>query len=187
MSEEVDQPDIRIEPDLLIALKFEAIKNGISLSSLINEKLKQFNIETKNEILEQKLLSIEKRLNSLSNFKLEIENKANNNTSSIFSDNGAKKYGEAAKAFFDMYRDKMKLTFNQAFDELLKFLAKYEGQPELVRSLLSGEHVLTGVEMTDAYRNGSCGMRSALNDWSKTSSEKLNEAFLEAVELEKLN
>ena len=186
MSTEEYQPNIRIEPDLLIALKLEAIKNGISLSSLINEKLKQFHIETKNEILEQKLLSIEKRLNSLSNFKLEIENKANN-TSSIFSDTGAKKYGEAAKNFFDMYRDKMKLTFNQAFDELLKFLAKYEGQPELVRGILSGKHVLTGLEMTNAYRNGSCGMRSALNDWSKTSSEKLDETFLEAVEFEKLN
>ena len=186
MSKEVDHLNIRIEPDLLIALKFEAIKNGISLSSLINEKLKQFQIETKNEILEKKLQSIEKRLNSLSNFKLEIENKANN-TSSIFSDTGAKKYGEAARNLFDMYRDKMKLTFNQAFDELSKVLSKYEGQPELVRALLSGEHVLTGLEMTKAYRNGSCGMRSALNDWSKSSSEKLNEAFLEAVELDKLN
>ena len=68
MSTEEYQPNIRIEPDLLIALKLEAIKNGISLSSLINEKLKQFNIEKKNEILEQKLLSIEKQLNSLSNF-----------------------------------------------------------------------------------------------------------------------
>ena len=148
--------------------------------------IQQFQIETKNEILEKKLLSIEERLNSLSNFKLEIENKANN-TSSIFSDTGAKKYGEAAKNFFDMYRDKMKLTFNQAFDQLSKLLTKYEGQPEMVRALLSGEHILTGIEMTDAYRNGSCGMRSALNDWSKTSSEKLDETFLEAVEFEKLN
>ena len=186
MSTEEYQPNIRIEPDLLIALKLEAIKNGISLSSLINEKLKQFNIEKKNEILEQKLLSIEKRLNSLSNFKLEIENKATN-TNSIFSDAGAEQYGKAAKDFFDMYRDKMKQTFDQAFDELLKFLAKYEGQPELVRGILSGKHVLTGLEMTNAYRNGSCGMRSALNDWSKTSSEKLDETFLEAVEFEKLN
>ncbi len=186
MSEEVDHPNIRIEPDLLIALKLEAIKNGISLSSLINEKLKQFHIETKNEILEQKLLSIEKRLNSLSNFKLEIENKANN-TSSIFSDTGAKKYGKAAKNFFDITRDKMNLTFHQAFDELSKILSKYEGQPELVRALLSGEHILTGLEMTEAYRKGSCAMRRALNEWSNCSSEELNKAFLDAVIIEKLN
>ena len=186
MSSEEDHPNIRIEPDLLIALKLEAIKNGISLSSLINEKLKQFHIETKNEILEQKLLNIEKRLNSLSNFKLEIEKKANN-TSSIFSDTGAKKYGEAAKNFFNMYRDKMKLTFNEAFDELSKVLYKYEGQPEMVRALLSGEHILTGKEMTDAYRKGSCAMRSALNEWAKCSSEELNKAFLDAVIIENLN
>ena len=186
MSTEEYHPNIRIEPDLLIALKSQAIKDGISLSSLINKKLKQFHIETKNEILEQKLLSIEKRLNSLSNFKLEIENKANN-TSSIFSDTGAKKYGEAAKNFFDMYKDKMKLTFNQAFDELSKYLSKYEGQPEMVRALLSGEHILTGIEMTDAYRKGSCAMRSALNEWTKSSSDDLNNAFLEAVITENLN
>ena len=186
MNTEEDHPNIRIEPDLLISLKLEAIKNGISLSSLINEKLKQFHIETKNEILEQKLLSIEKRLNSLSNFKLEIENKANN-TSSMFSDTGAKKYGEAAKNFFDMYRDKMKLTFNQAFEELSKVLTKYEGQTDLVRALLSGEHILTGIEMTDAYRKGSCAMRSALNEWSRSSSEDLNKAFLDAVIIENLN
>ena len=186
MSSEEDHPNIRIEPDLLIALKLEAIKNGISLSSLINEKLKQFQIETKNEILEQKLLSIEKRLNSLSNFKLEIENKANK-TSSMFSDTGAKKYGEAAKDFFDMYKNKMKLTFNQAFDELSKVLSKYEGQPEMVRALLSGEHILTGKEMTDAYRKGSCAMRSALNEWCDSSSEELNKAFLDAVIIDNLN
>ena len=186
MSTEDCHPNIRIEPGLLIALKLEAIKNGISLSSLINKKLKQFHIETKNEILEQKLLSIEKRLNSLSNFKLEIENKANNHTS-IFSDTGAKKYGEAAKDFFDMYRDKMKLTFNQAFDELSKVLSKYEGQPEMVRALLSGEHILTGIEMTEAYRKGSCAMRSALNELCKGSSEELNRAFLDAVIIENLN
>ncbi len=186
MSSEEDHPNIRIEPDLLIALKLEAIKNGISLSSLINEKLKQFNIETKNEILEQKLLSIEKRLNSLSNFKLQIEHKANH-TTSIFSDTGAKKYGEAAKDFFDMYRDKMKLTFNQAFDQLSKILSKYEGQPKMVRALLSGEHILTGIEMTEAYRRGSCAMRSALNEWSKSSSDELNKAFLDAVIIENLN
>ena len=186
MSEEKYHPDIRIDPDLLIALKIEAIKNDMSLSSLINQRLKQFQIESKNEILEQKLLSIETRLNSLSSFKLEIEKKANNR-SSIFSDSGAKKYGEAAKKFFDMYRNKMKLTFNQAFDELSKVLAKYEGQPEMVRALLSGEHVLTGKEMTAAYRMGSCAMRSALNEWCRCSSEELNNAFLDAVIIENLN
>ena len=129
MRSEEDHPNIRIEPDLLIALKLEAIKNGISLSSLVNEKLKQFQIETKNEILEKKLLSIEERLNSLSNFKLEIENKANN-TSSIFSDTGAKKYGEAAKNFFDMYRDKMKLTFNQALMNYQKFFLNTRVNPK---------------------------------------------------------
>ena len=49
-------------------------------------------------------------------------------------------------------------------NELSKVLSKYEGQPEMVRALLSGEHILTGIEMTEAYRKGSCAMRSALNE-----------------------
>ncbi len=54
--------------------------------------------------------------------------------------------------------------------------------PELVFKLLSGDHDLTGIEMTDAYRNGSCGMRSALSEWTNSSLEPLNEAFLNAVD-----
>ena len=81
----------------------------------------------------------------------------------------------------------MKLNFNQAFDELSKVLSKYGGQTEIVRALLSGELILTGIEMTDAYRKGSCAMRSALNEWTKSSSEDLNKAFLDAVIIENLN
>jgi len=28
------------------------------------------------------------------------------------------------------------------------------------------------LEMTDAYRNGSCGMRSALSEWTNSSLEQ---------------
>ena len=49
-----------------------------------------------------------------------------------------------------------------------------------------GNHVLTGIEMTDAYRNGACGMRSALSEWNKSSLERLNETFSIAVEIENL-
>ncbi len=37
--------------------------------------------------------------------------------------------------------------------------------------------------MTDAYRKGSCGMRSALSECNKSSLEPLNDAFLNAVEV----
>ena len=40
--------------------------------------------------------------------------------------------------------------------------------------------------MTDAYRNGSCGMRSALSEWTNSSLEPLNEAFLNAVDAKNL-
>ena len=73
-----------------------------------------------------------------------------------------------------------------AFAELSTCLANYYSRPELVFELLSGRHELTGLEMTDAYRNGSCGMRSALSEWIKSSLEQLNEAFLNAVQVKNL-
>ena len=57
----------------------------------------------------------------------------------------------------------------------------------MVRAILSGEHILTGIEMTYAYRKGSCAMISALNEWSNSSPEDLNKAFLDAVIIENLN
>jgi len=46
--------------------------------------------------------------------------------------------------------------------------------------------VLTGLEMTNAYRNGSCGMRSALSEWTNSYLEPLNEAFLNVLDEKKL-
>tara|TARA_B100000579_G_scaffold284381_1_gene235716 strand:+ start:347 stop:472 length:126 start_codon:yes stop_codon:yes gene_type:complete len=37
--------------------------------------------------------------------------------------------------------------------------------------------------MTDTYGNVSCGMRSALAEWTNSSLEPLNEAFLKAAEV----
>ena len=104
----------------------------------------------------------------------------------IFSNSGAKRYGEVAKELFDFHRKKKGLSRKDAFTELGTCLANYDSQPELVFELLSGNHELTGLEMTDAYRNGSCGMRSALSEWTNSSLEPLNEAFLNAVNAENL-
>ena len=66
--------------------------------------------------------------------------------------------------------------------ELAVILAKLpHSYPELIFQILFGNHDLTGLEMTNAYRNGSCAMRTALVEWSNDSLEDLNEAFLNAV------
>ena len=70
---------------------------------------------------------------------------------------------------------------NEAFGELARHLANYNSHPKLVFSILSGNHDLTGLEMTNAYRNGSCAMRNALAEWTNSSLEKLNDAFLSVV------
>ena len=66
--------------------------------------------------------------------------------------------------------------------ELAVKLAKLpHSSPELVFQILLGNHDLKGIEMTNAYRHGSCAMRTALVEWSNDSLEDLNEAFLNAV------
>ena len=87
---------------------------------------------------------------------------------------------------FEFHRKEKKLSLKDAIAELSACLGNYDSQPELVFELLVGNHELTGLEMTDAYRNGSCGMRSALSEWTKSSLEPLNEAFLNAVETKNL-
>ena len=104
----------------------------------------------------------------------------------FFSDSGAKKTGEVAKELFDLHRIEKKLSLKDAFAELSTCLANYDSQPEIIFELLQGNHELTGLEMTDAYRNGACGMRSALSEWTNSSLEPLNEAFLNAVEVKSL-
>jgi len=184
MAKEKSQLNVQIDPQLLIALKFEAINSGKTLSAFVTERL--FHHDVKGEILEERLQRIEKQLDLLNNFKRDVENKININRS-IFSDSGAKKYGEVAREIFELNRKKKKLSFDEAFGELSRSLVKYPSYPELVLSLLTGKHQLTGLEMTTAYRNGSCGMRNALHDWTNSSLEKLNEAFLNAVMIENLD
>ena len=185
--EEKTQLNIKIDPKLLLRLKSRAIKSGKTLTAFVTELLDQGSIEATSaiDLLEHRLLRVEELLNLNDNFH---SNKEENSTKSntIFSNSGAKKYGEVAKELFDVHRKEKKLSLKDAFVELSTCLANYDSQPELVFEILSGNHVLTGLEMTVAYRNGSCGMRSALSEWTNSSLEPLNEAFLNAVEVKNL-
>ncbi len=185
--EDKSQLNIKIDPQLLLTLKAKAIKSGKTLTAFVTELLEQGSIQVNNEIdsLEQRLLRIEKLLNIKKDLP-SVKEKDLKQINSIFSNNGAKKYGEVAKELFDLHRKKKKLSMKDAFAELSICLANYESQPELVFEILSGKHELTGLEMTDAYRNGSCGMRSALSEWTKSSLEPLNDAFLKAVDAKNL-
>ena len=183
-STDKSQLNIKIDPKLLIKLKSEAIKSGKTLTAFVTELLEQGSSKPTNDIdiLEQRLLRIEELLNLKD---ISCSNKEENpiQTDTIFSDTGAKRYGEVAKELFDLHRKKKKLSLKDALSELSNCLDNYDSKPELVFELLSGNHKLTGVEMTDAYRNGACGMRSALSEWTNCSLEPLNKAFLEAVEV----
>jgi len=183
-SKDKTQLNIKIDPHLLLTLKSEAIKSGKTLTAFITELLEQgsSNHHAHIDILEQRLLIVEKQLNLIDGFLFDKENDLNQ-SDTIFSNSGAKKYGEVAKELFEHHRKKNKLTYKEAFAELSTCLANYDSQPELVFELLLGNHELTGLEMTEAYRNGSCGMRSALSEWTNSSLEPLNEAFLNAVEV----
>ena len=186
MDKKKSQLNVQIDPKLLFALKSEAIKSGKTLTAFVTERLIQSPVQAKDDILELRLRKIEEELDLLKKFMQNSKFEDHQNIS-IFSDYGAKKYGEVARDLFELHRQKKKISLDDAFKELSKILAKYDGAvPELVFALLDGSHVLTGIEMTNAYRNGSCAMRSALTEWSRNTLEPLNEAFLNAVEVNNL-
>ncbi len=177
MSKERTQLNINIDPDLLLRLKSEAIKQGKTLTSFVTEQLEKLPSPSSSS-------SLEERLSRIENFLQVDSNQPYNEKQigTIFTDQGAKEYGEVARSEFEFHRDKKGLTTPEALQELDHHLKNYpHANAELVYQILLGTHDLTGLEMTIAYRHGSCAMRSALNDWTKNSLEKLNEAFLDAV------
>ena len=182
MSKERTQLNINIDPSLLLQLKSAAIKEGKTLTDFVIAKLKDNNHTQSAESLEQRLLKIE-------NF-LQLDEKSSNKEQqigTIFTDQGAKEYGKVARRGFESYAKKKGLTIDAALKEVANYLKRYpHSNAELVFQILLGTHQLTALEMTIAYRHGSCAMRSALNDWSNEPLEKLNKAFLNAVRTKSL-
>ena len=177
------QLNINIDPALLLKLKSEAIKQGKTLTDFVVEQLKDSATTVSDDNLEQRLLRVE-ALMGIGDHKLPD---GDNNIGTIFTEKGAQKYGEVAKQEFESIVKKRGITLQVGLEEVSKCLQKYPySNPELVFQILLGTHQLTALEMTIAYRNGSCAMRSALNDWSNEPLEILNKAFLNAVRTKSL-
>ncbi len=177
MAKERTQLNINIDPDLLLKLKAEAIKSGKTLTDFVTDHLR-------NRSEKQPADSLESRLSRIESF-LKLDQSSYDQDKpigTIFTDQGAKEYGAIAKEAFDSHMKKKGLTIHAALQEVDHHLKNYpHSNPELVFQILLGTHILTGLEMTIAYRHGSCAMRSALNDWTNDPLEKLNQAFLDAV------
>ena len=177
MPKERTQLNIKIDPALLIRIKAEAIKNGMTLTEFVTRKLENIESISNNDVLEKRLAKIERHLNLDKN-----SSDQKPTIGSIFTDDGAKIYGEVARRLFDVFLKKKGLSKEDGLKELALNLEKLPySSPELVFQILLGNHDLTGLEMTKAYRHGSCAMRTALVEWSNDSLEELNEAFLSAV------
>ncbi len=182
MPRERTQLNVNIDPALLLRLKSEAIKQGKTLTDYVVEQLNKAPSKKSRDSLEVRLLRIE----SLLGLDQKVSD-AHSNIGTIFTDEGAKEYGEVAKKEFESFANKQGLTIHAALEQLAKHLITYpHSNPELVFQILLGTHQLTGLEMTLAYRHGSCAMRSALNDWTNSPMEKLNKAFLNAVKVKNL-
>ena len=178
MAKERTQLNINIDPKLLVKLKTEATKRGKTLTDFVVEQLsKAPAYPTENSQLEERLLKIEEYL------KLDkVTDETQRTIGAIFTDEGAKHYGEVARQIFESHLTKKKINVQSGLQELATHLKNYpHSNPELVFQILLGRHSLTGKEMTIAYRHGSCAMRSALNDWTNNPLEDLNQAFLDAV------
>ena len=177
MSKERTQLNIKIDPELLVRIKSEAIKNGMTLTEFVTRKLEKIESRSNNDVLEQRLAKIERHLNLDKN-----SSDPERTIGSIFTDDGAKNYGEVARRLFDVFRKKKGVSKEDGLKELAVNLDRLPySSSELVFQILLGNHDLTGLEMTNAYRFGACAMRTALVEWSNDPLEDLNEAFLNAV------
>ncbi len=177
MAKDRTQLNINIDPELLLELKSQAIKAGKTLTEYVTNQLKNTIGKNTEDFLEERLLRIEEKLGIDKN--LPVQKKY---IGVIFTDEGAKEYGEVAKKLFDSHLNSRGISIDKGLQELAVHLNNYShSNPELVFNILLGNHALTGLEMTNAYRRGSCAMRTALSDWCNDPLEPLNEAFLSAV------
>ena len=177
MPRERTQLNINIEPELLLKLKSEAIKSGMTLTQFVTSKLCDIESNSSYTVLEERLAKIEQHLHlnkQTSDPELKI--------SSIFTDKGAKEYGEVSKRLFELQLQKKGISQEDGLKELSVIINKLPNCfPELIFKILLGHHELTGAEMTNAYRFGSCAMRTALMEWCNDPLEDLNDSFLNAV------
>ena len=177
MARERTQLNINIDPNLLLQLKSEAIKNGQTLTQYVTQQLEVAPKIEQESVLEQRLLRIEEKLGLNKSSTVQKED-----IGVIFTDEGAKNYGDVAKAAFDSQIKKKGVTVEEGLKEILGELHILPSSyPELIFAILLGKHELTGAEMTSAYRHGSCAMRTALVSWCNDPLEELNDAFLNAV------
>ena len=98
MPKERTQLNIKIDPELLLRIKAEAIKNGVTLTEFVTKKLQNIESISNNDVLEQRLAKIERHLN--------LDKSSSNperTKGAIFTDDGAKKYGEVARRLFHVF------------------------------------------------------------------------------------
>ena len=95
MSKERTQLNVNIDPELLLKLKSQAIKNGKTLTEFVVSQLKHIPEEISEDTLEKRLLRIEKIL-----FMDKPSSYKGKKIGTIFTDKGAREYGEIAKSEF---------------------------------------------------------------------------------------
>ena len=168
MTNKRTQLNINIDPALLNRLKIVALRTGKTLTQYITEKLED--IEEVEEVKQAvdadfltRLENIEKHLN-LNQMKLATAR--SNDKEKLFSDKGAKEYGQLYREVFTSTVKSKGITIKEGLRELIFHLIQNNSNIELVYNILLSNHELNGIEMTNEYYNGVCKMRASLNSWS---------------------
>ena len=113
MPRERTQLNINIDPELLLRIKSEAIKNGMTLTEFVTRKLANIESRPDNDLLEKRLAKIDRHLNLNEN-----SSDQERTIGSIFSDDGAKNYGEVARRLFDVFLKKKGLSKEDGWEQL---------------------------------------------------------------------
>ena len=104
----------------------------MTLTEFVTRKLENIESISNNDVLEQRLAKIERHLNLDKNSP-----DPERTIGSIFTDDGAKKYGEVAKSLFDFFLKKKGLSKEDGLQELALKLEKLpNSSPELVFQIL---------------------------------------------------
>ncbi len=119
MPRERTQLNINIEPELLLRLKSEAIKSGMTLTQFVTSKLSDIEASSSYTILEERLAKIEEHLH-LNKQTSDPER----NISSIFNDKGAQEYGEVSQRLFELHLQKKSISQEDGLKELSVIINK---------------------------------------------------------------
>ena len=189
------QLNVNIKPDLLKALKQNAIKSGMTLSNYVTQLIKVYvsnedlmeeedKVSSRIKDIEEKLNDINLKLNSI-NPNLYAPKKQKASEILGFSKNGTKAFAEAVFHTFQDECKKRNLTLEEGIMSITphiqsSFNIKYWGA---IIEMLAENKTPTADKVYEIYKNHdyTCPMNISFNKWCGKTPQILEDKLMEAA------